>query len=429
MKITLIGVGSVVFGTSTIADLLWFKKDLNDSVLALVDTDEEKLELMVFFAEKMNAEAGCPFKIIADTDRKKVLEKSDFVVTSPAVRREDLWEADWRIIHGAGIRQTYGESGGPGSLSHTLRNIPIMRDICTDIEALAPDAVVINFTNPEARICHYIDKYTSLRFVGLCHQIFAGYRTVGRVLNMPFEDLDIKAAGINHFTWMYDIRQVSTGLSIYQQFLEKIQEMPSEFEPISRKLSGIFGMYPTAGDHHLSEFLSFAWEYQGIHGRDFAQFRREKAEALEWLRGVRRGDRKISEKIQGRSNESVVDIIAAMAKGNNCYQVSVDIRNNGCIPNLPADAIVEVPGLVSGDGVRGLHMKSLPEGIASLIRQQLTIQHLSVEAAITGDRHLALEVMILDPVVDSVVTAEKVLDNLLEEHRQYIHPGFFSESV
>lgn len=426
VKIALIGVGSVCFGASTIGDVLYYKKQLWGSTLALVDTDPEKLELMTLLAEKMNREAGSPFTILSNLDRKKVLAGSDFVVTSPAIEREDLWEKDWRIINGLGIKQTYGENGGPGSLSHTLRNIPMMKAICEDVQALAPNAVLINFTNPEARLCTYFARHTNLRFVGLCHQIYEGYRAVSRVLEVPQEELDIKAAGINHFTWMYDIRSKVTGEDLYPLFAAKLKEMPQAFEPMSRKLFDLYGMYPTAGDHHLAEFCSFGWEFQGLHGRDFPQTRKDKADAMQWLRGVKAGTRQISDVVKEKSPESVADVIVAMTTGDNRYEVSVDIVNNGCIPNLPADAVVEVPGVVSGDQVRGLSMKPLPEGIAAMIRTQITIARLSVEAALTGDRGKAMQALLLDPVVDTIAVAEKALDQLLEAHSRHVAPEFLS---
>ena len=177
---------------------------------------------------------------------------------------------------------------------------------------------------------------------------------------------------------------------------EKLREMPEDFEPMSRKLFDIFGMYPTSGDHHLAELMSFGWEYQGLEGRDFEARKLKIGQNLEWLKGVNEGTRAVEEIVSGKSTESVADIIVAMVKGDNHYEVSLDIRNNGCIPNIPDDAIVEVPGVVSADKVRGLRMDPLPEGIAELIRRQITIHSLAVEAAVTGNRDKALQI-ILDP--------------------------------
>jgi len=424
-KIVMIGVGSVCFGTGTIGDLIYYKDKLAGSVISLVDTDKEKLDLVKYAADQLNLKAGSPFTIEASLERKDVLAGADFVITSPAIRREELWKKDWDIIHGAGIKQTYGENAGPGSLSHTLRNIPMMLSIFRDVEKLAPKAWVINFTNPEARICTLLDRFTNLRFVGLCHQIHAAYRTVSHVLNIRQDDLDIKAAGINHVTWVYDIRKISDGKCIYPEFKEALSKMPADYEPISRRLLDTYGMFPTAGDHHLAEFLSYGWEFMGLEGRDFAARIKEKEDLMAWLKGVASGTRSVEEMVHGKTDESVADIIVAITHGQNHYEISLDLRNNGCIPNLPDDAIVEVPGVVSGDNVRGLQMDPLPEGIAAMIRQQMTIHALSVEAAVKGDRKLALQAMLLDPVVDHYTTAKQVLDDLLEAHRDLISPEFF----
>jgi alpha-galactosidase len=424
-KIVLIGVGSVCFGIGTLGDLMYYKDVLAGSTIGLVDIEAEKLSLMRNVADIMNRGAGMPYTIEADLDRRQILTGADFVITSPAIKREELWEKDWEIINGAGIKQTYGENGGPGCLSHTLRNVPLMLSIFRDVERLAPNAWVINFTNPEARICMALDRCTKLKFVGLCHQIYDSYRTVSKVLNIPLDDIDIKASGINHFTWVHDIRRKSDGKPIYDQFRIAIGKMPADFEPLSRRLMDTFGLFPSAGDHHLAEYLSYGWEFIGLQGRDFVARREEKAALIRWLRDVSQSKASISERVKGRSGESVIDIIAAMQKGTNGYEVSMDLRNDGCIPNLPDDAIVEVPGVASGDTVRGLRMAPLPEGIAAMMRQQISIHGLSVEAAVKGDRKLALQALLTDPVVDSCSVAEKVLNELLEAHREYVSPNFF----
>jgi alpha-galactosidase len=302
--------------------------------------------------------------------------------------------------------------------------VPLILSICRDIEELAPRAWVINFTNPEARICMAIDRYTSLRFVGLCHQILQGCANISKVLDIPQDHLDIKAAGLNHCTWVYDIHRKGTGEHLYDTFRRRLRAMPHDFEPMSRRLFDAFGLFPTAGDHHLAEYFSYGWEFVGLEGRNWEWWRQWKLEALNWVKGVVDGTRNVEDRIPGRTTESVVDIIIAMICAQNHYEVALDIRNDGCIPNLPDDAIVEVPGVVSGDGVRGLRMSPLPEGIAAVLRQQIAIQELSVEAAVTGDRKLALQAILLDPVVDSFEVAERVLDELLVAQREYLSPAW-----
>lgn len=424
-KFVLIGVGSAVFGAKTIGDLIHFKDVLEGSTISLVDIDQEVLGLMETVARTMNKEAGSPFTIEASADRRDVLADADFVVTSPAIKREELWKIDWEIIHGAGIKQTYGENGGPGSLSHTLRNIPMMLAICRDVEELAPNAWLVNFTNPEARICMMLDRYTDLKFVGLCHQIGAGYRMVARALDIPRQDLDIKAAGLNHFTWMFDIRRASTGEDLYPAFRARIQEGALDDQPLSLKMFEMAGLFPTPGDHHLAEFLSFGWEFKGLDGRDWGKYAKRKTEAYEWLRGVSDGSRKIEDFVKGLSGERIAQMAVAVLTNGNTYEISMDVRNEGAIPNLPPEAIVETPGVISGMGITPLRMPPLPDMVAGLARKQVKVQELAVEAAVTGDRNLALQALALDPVVDNLGTAEKVLDQLLEAHKEYVDPRFF----
>lgn len=424
-KIVLIGAGSVVFGTGTIKDLLSYKEILAGSELCIVDTNPEKARLMTVLAGKMNDEEGAPFTVRGGVERREFLDGADYVVTSPAVERELFWKKDWEICKKWGLKQSYGENGGPGGLSLTLRNVILLMSIFRDVEKQAPGAMVINFSNPEAKICTMLDRYTSLPFVGLCHGIYGAYETASKVLGLDFDALDIKAAGINHFTWIYDIVNINNGRSILEEFYTALDKMPEDFEPLSRMLLKVYGMYPTVGDQHLTEFLAYGYEFGGLGGRDFAYQINRKAEMLKWLHGVEAGTRTISEKITKRTRESVSDIIAARTAGTNRFEVAVDIRNNACISNLPADAIVEVPGVVSKDRVRGLCMGSLPEGIAGMIRRQLNIQTLSVEAALTGDRNKALQAMLAEPVCESYTAAEGALNELLEAFREYIHPGFF----
>ena len=422
MNFVLIGVGSICFGGNTIGDLLHFREELEGATISLVDIDPEILDLMKILADKMNRDAGNPFTIEASTDRREVLAGADIVVTSPAIRREELWKKDWDIINGAGIRMTYGENGGPGSLSHTLRNVPMMLAICRDIEELARDAWVINFTNPEARICMSLDRYTQLKFVGLCHQIDAGYGIVSRALDIPKNDMDLKAAGLNHFSWIFDMRRQSTGEDLYPAFRQAVRDGKVDSEPLSCRMFELSGLFPAPGDHHLAEFLPFGYEFQGLHGRDFDGTNKRKTDNLEWLKGVADGSREISEMVSGLSGERVAHMAIALRNNSNSYEISMDVRNNGAIPNLPDDAIVETPGVISSMGITPMRMPELPGVVAEFARRQVTVQALSVEAAVTGDYDTALRAMVLDPVVDSYSVAKEALDNLLEAHRELISP-------
>jgi len=171
-KIVLIGAASVIFGPTTIRDLL-LSPALQGSEIVLVDIAGEGLEPVLHFAERLNEVLGRECRISATADRRQALPGADFVVVSVAVDRERTWKLDFEIPLRHGVRHVLGENGGPGGLSHSLRNIPLLLDIARDIEALAPRAWVINFTNPMSRLCSALARHTRLRFVGLCHQSLA----------------------------------------------------------------------------------------------------------------------------------------------------------------------------------------------------------------------------------------------------------------
>jgi len=435
-KIVLIGAGSVIFSLRTLQDLIAYKDQLGGSTVVLVDINEEVLDSITKVAQRMNEESGAGYVIESTTDRRQALPGAEFVIISVEINRDELWKLDWQIPLKHGIKHILGENAGPGGLSHTLRTVPLVLEICKDIEAICPNALVLNFTNPESRVCMAISRYTNLRAVGLCHQISAGTYDMAHILGWvdrigPWPDLhvkwkqasellDVKAAGINHFTWVLDVRDKRTGEDLYPRFREAERDFDPNFEPLSRALFHTFGLFPATGDEHAGELIGYAWEFVGLEGFDFEWQHRLRIETDRLMKGIISGVEPLGNLITERSSERVVDIIAAIKGNRNTFELSANIVNNGCIPNLPPDAIVEVPVIVSGDGIRGLNMGPLPTGIAAMCAQQVAIQKLAVEAAVTGDRTVALQALLLDPVVGSYEKAQAVLDDLLTTHAAYL---------
>ena len=216
-KIVVIGTASVIFGPGIVRDIL-VHPSLHGSDIVLVDIDAQALEDVLAFGQRLNQLTGANCRLSATTDRCQALPGADFVVISVAVERARLWRLDFQIPLKHGIKHVLGENGGPGGLSHSLRNIPLLLSICRDIEELAADAWVINFTNPMSRLCMALSWETDLKFVGLCHQIGVGYGIVSRILGIPREKLRLRASGINHFTWIQDMRSLETGEDLYSLF-------------------------------------------------------------------------------------------------------------------------------------------------------------------------------------------------------------------
>jgi alpha-galactosidase len=196
-KIVLIGAGSAQFGTEMLCDLFAAREELKGSTIVLVDINPEALDIMAQVARRLNEATGRPFLVEATTDRVEALPGAQFVIISIAVKRNELWRLDFQIPLKHGVKQVLGENGGPGGIFHAMRNIPIILDICHDIERLCPDALVLNFTNPEGRICLAAVRYTNLQFVGLCHGIGMAQHAIGQALGLPPHDIDNPPAKIS----------------------------------------------------------------------------------------------------------------------------------------------------------------------------------------------------------------------------------------
>jgi alpha-galactosidase len=432
-KITLVGAGSASFGPGTLLDIIAHADALRGSTIMLTDVNPTTLDLMLRAAHGLNAEAKAGLVIDGTTDARAALEGARFVVVAVAVDRLPTWKNDWDIPRKYGIRHVLGENGGPGGLSHTLRSVHLMLQVARTIEEVAPDAWVLNFTNPMSRVCLGLERATSLRCVGLCHQIGAGYRIAGQVLGlvrdvqearaqsaMLHHKLDIKAAGINHFTFIYDLRDNETGEDLYPEFRRRVAAMPPDFEPLSRRLMDAFGLFPANGDGHIGEYVSFAWETSDLKGYDFEKSGQSAEEIKAQLRQAVAGERSYADYIGRTSGERAIPIIDAILHNKNQFELALNVPNHGCIPGLPDWAIVEVPGIASGAGVSGLHVPPLPPGITAMLAQQVAVQDRAVQAAIHGDRQAAFQALLLDPVVSSYEAAAKILDELLAVQAPYL---------
>jgi len=434
-KVVIIGAASSSFGPDMIADAL-LTPELRGSTVVLVDIDAERLEVMAAYARRLNTLFDAGLIIEHTTDRTRALPGAEFVITAIAIRRAELWRKDWQIPLKYGIKHVFAENGGPGGLSHALRNIPIVLDIASDVEKLAPNALLINFTNPESRIGLALSRYTGLRFVGLCHGIGMGYDSISRITGIAEDDLTGIAAGINHFAWFLDIRRKSTKEDVYPLLRAADATYDPTFYPLTRYLFRHYGLYPHPADDHIGEYLSFAWEFCGMHGPHLDNYDARRDQAMKQIARIARGEEMVSVPGDSRfpdspaasapqmevakSGEFAFPIIVSTVDNRHELIEAVNITNNGIIPNLPDWAVVEVPAVAGADGIKGVRVGALPHGVAALLNTQVHVQDLVIDAAVHGSRELALESMLADPVVQSAEAAEKCLDELLSVHAPYL---------
>jgi alpha-galactosidase len=376
---------------------------------------------MTQLAQAMNRKSGAGLQIESTTDRRPALDGAGFVVNSTAIDRNRLWKLDFEIPKKYGIRHTLGENGGPGGLFFTLRTLPLIFDFVHDIEELCPNALFINFSNPESRIIMGLGKYSKIHAIGLCHGIFMGQNDVATIMGLPPEQVDVWGAGLNHFQWLLHIRHHQTGEDLYPLLHAKEKEYLADFAPLTRRLFRAYSYWVTCSDDHMGEYLAYGWE-AGEHGYDFDEDDRSRAELREMIESILASREQIPGAWFEPSGERGISVIAGILHNQKRFIEAGVVYNRGTIPNLPPDLAVEVPVIADAAGVHPVSLGPLPDPIAKLLQVQASVQQLAVEAAIYASKELALEALLIDPVVNSSIAAIKLLDELWEINKPYIRP-------
>ncbi|MFP4345406.1 MAG: hypothetical protein ACLFU8_11995, partial [Anaerolineales bacterium] len=240
------------------------------------------------------------------------------------------------------------------------------------------------------------------------------------------ERLAIQAAGLNHFTWMLALHDRETGEDLYPRFRERWAELPEEFEPLTRRLFQIFDLFPLPGDEHLCEYLPWVsdprtkpWEKFDLSLYDWDRRAEMRDEGYEVIARMVAGEHSV-DALRLVDSEGALEMIASVAGAGSHYHLAVNLPNEGFISNLPAGAIVEVPGVVTGAGVQGVVVGPLPEPIAELCRREITVAQLGIDAAVLGDRQAALQCLLLDPVITDLDVAQNVLEDYLVTYRDLL---------
>ncbi|MGP9813104.1 family 4 glycosyl hydrolase [Rhodopseudomonas sp. NSM] len=417
-KIVFLGAGSASFGLSMLRDLFG-APELRGSTLVLVGLDAARLGVTAELARLLNERTGAGFVIEHSTDRRAALDGAGFVVNATAIDRNRLWKMDFEVPKKHGIRHTLGENGGPGGLFFTLRTLPLVFDFIRDIEQLCPDALFLNYSNPESRIVLAVGRYSKVRCIGLCHGIFMGRDAVADIMGLPRERVEVWGAGLNHFQCLLQIRDRLTGEDLAPRLREAEQRFDSNAWRFTRRLYRAFGYWLTCSDDHLGEYLAYGWQ-AGERGYDFAGDERSRAETLAQIDGVLAGTMPMPAWWTEPSGERGAAVIAAMLRDQKRFVESGIVMNRGVIPNLPAELAVEVPVTVDAAGVHPVSLGPLPDPVAKLMSMQAHVQQLAVEAAMHASKQLALQALLIDPVVNSAIAAEQILDELWEINRPYI---------
>ena len=435
MKITFMGAGSTVFARNVIGDCMC-SEALRDSVFALYDIDGERLKESQTILEAMRKAKGGYGKIecyLGVEQRKDALRGASFVINAIQVGLYDPCTiTDFEIPKKYGLRQTIGDTLGIGGIMRALRTIPVMEDFAHDMEEVCPDALFLNYTNPMAMLSGYMQRYTSVNTIGLCHSVQVCSDRLLKELDMEdkLEGRKELIAGINHMAWLLELKD-KNGIDLYPEIKSRIAGKmadPEFKDKVRLDYINHFGYYCTESSEHNAEYNMFYIkskypeliekynipldEYPRRCVNQIAAWKKEYAELLE--NGVKEHER--SREYASRFMESIVT--------DTPYQIGGNVLNsNHLITNLPAEACVEVPCLVNGHGIHPCYVGSLPVQCAAMNMTNINVQLLTIEAARTRKLEHIYQAAMLDPHTGSeldIDTIKKMVDDLIVAHGDYL---------
>jgi len=420
MQVTIIGGGSYQWTPELMADL--FGTDsLRGMHLVLEDIDPAPLAKMEPLATKLSEAMEAKATVSTTTDQRRALEGADFVIVTISTGGFESMRVDLDVPTRYGIRQSVGDTVGPGGINRALRNIPVIADIARDVEDVCPDAWLLNITNPMTVLTRTVTEVSNCKVVGLCHEVGNWCLDVALMLGVPQHAVRPTVSGVNHLPVVPALEiDGGDGIAVLRELVDEVgglqalrpapgQEPAPQFSKLDfarrhrLQLTMLerFGAVPAAGDRHVAEFLPSILTEESGWGADYGielttiERRQEHqdgyvADVDAWLAGTK-------DLQTWQSGELPAPVIDSLLTGTR-REVPVNIPNAGQCPDVPDGPVVESICVVDGDGVRGRDRAALPSPFAELFRRHVATQEMVVRAALDGDRALARDAFLLDPL-------------------------------
>ena len=435
MKITFMGAGSTVFARNVIGDCMCTEA-LRDSTFALYDIDGQRLEESRTIIEAIRQAKGGYGKVecyLGVENRKDALRGADFVVDAIQVGLYDPCTIiDFEVPKKYGLRQTIGDTLGIGGIMRALRTIPVLEDFARDLEEVCPDALFLNYTTPMAMLSGYMQRYTGVETLGLCHSVQTCSLDLFRELGMEdkLEGRKELIAGINHMAWLLEIKD-KNGVDLYPEIKSKIDEKiadPDFKNKVRYEYIKNFGYYCTESSEHNAEYNMFyiKSKYPELiekYNIPLDEYPRRCVNQIEGWKKDYADMLKNGVKEHNRSNEYASHIMEAIVTSTP-YQIGGNVLNtNHLISNLPQEACVEVPCLINGNGVHPCSVGALPVQCAAMNMTNINVQLLTIEAAKTKKLEHIYQAAMLDPHTGSeldIDTIKKKVDDLIVAHGDYL---------
>ena len=434
-KFAFIGGGSFGFTRKLVNDILTFPA-FRDAEIALMDIDEERLDYIKRACEKIVRAGGYPAKITATTDRVEALKGADGVLCTILAGDVDVWKYDILIPEKYGIDINVGDTRGPAGIFRALRTIPVMLDICKDIEKYCPDAVFLNYTNPMAMLCRAMqEKFPHLKITGLCHSVQNTIEMLARWVGADQNDVTYTCAGVNHQAFYLDLKH--NGKDMYPMLREAMKNPEILNEEIVRNNMFLnLDYYVTESSGHNSEYVAWyrkradlidkyckdstGWN-PGHHAFILNNYTERKDtwrnEINEFL------DKPDSEVELERGSEYAAYIFNAVFGDNTIFKFNGNVRNYNLIDNLPYGCCVEVPVVASKGSLEPIAVGSLPTQLATLINTTAYCEELAVAAALEGDARKVFWACAFDPLTSAVLSLDEIqnmVTEMLEQNKDYL---------
>lgn len=431
-KFAFIGAGSLQFTTSCIIDLLHFEA-FYDAEIYLMDIDSKRLERITDICKKITAAMDKPkCKIIPTLSREEALKGADGVLCTVFNGDVDIWRYDIEIPKKYGIDINVGDTRSVSGIFRALRNIPLMLDICRDIEKYCPNAVFLNYTNPMSMLCGAMQKYANVDVTGLCHSVQSTAGMLAGWLGIPAEEIDYKCMGVNHQAFYTEFKH--NGKDLYPMLREKMKDEKIYNEELVRNEMFLkLGYYPTESSGHNSEYNAwfrkrpdliekYCTHSTGWNPGEYAfslNLRLERQKNPE-----KQYDDYLSRDINTKkSTEYAAEIFNSRIGDGKPFIFNGNVINHGSITNLPDDACVEVPVVADKAGIKATMCGELPAHLAILINTTARIESLVVDAAMRKSKEDVYHAVYMDPLSSAVCSLEEIknmCDELFEINKDYL---------
>ncbi len=431
-KVVFIGAGSLGFTRGLVRDLLTFPL-LQDTEIALVDINKERLDFARRAVASIIERGNYPAKVTASLDRREVLKGADAVCCTILCGGVDIWRHDIEIPKKYGVDINIGDTRGPSGIFRALRTIPTMLDICRDMEEYCPDAILLNYTNPMAMLCRAMQRNSSIQVTGLCHSVQGTAGMLAEWIGAPMDEVDYVCAGINHQAWY--LEYTWKGKDAYPLIRKAVAKKNIyNAEPVRNEMFLHLDYYVTESSGHNSEYN---WWFRkrpdlietycthgtnwnpGAYAYILGEYQRI---AKTWKKEVKQWFAEGAPLDLARGHEYAAYIINAYA-GGEPFEFNGNVPNTGLITNLPGQACVEVPVLANRRGFNPMHVGALPPQCAALNTLSVAVEEMAVEAALTGDARLVFQAIAYDPLTAAVLSLAEIknmVQAMFNKNRAYL---------